>query len=41
MLDLWVIAPVEEGWRAGDREVICNIYDPDGNVSGSLRGAKR
>jgi Septum formation/Domain of unknown function (DUF4190) len=41
VLDLWVIAPVEEGWAAGDREVICNIYDPDGNVSGSLSGAER
>lgn len=41
VLDIWVIAPVEEGWVAGDREVVCNIYDPDGNVSGTLRGAQR
>ena len=40
-LDFWVITPTEEGWRAGDREVLCNIYDPDGNVSGSLRSAER
>jgi hypothetical protein len=41
VLDFWVITPVEEGWVAGDREVVCNIYDPNGNVSGSLRGAQR
>ena len=40
-LDLWAIAPSEESWGAGDREVVCNIYDPDGNVRGSLSGAER
>jgi hypothetical protein len=40
-LDYWLIAPDEEGWRAGDREVVCNIYDPAGNVTGTLSGADR
>ena len=41
VLDFWTISPAEDGWRAGDREVICTIYDPGGNVSGSLSGAGR
>jgi uncharacterized RDD family membrane protein YckC len=41
MFEVWSMLPAEDAWRAGDREVICNIYDPGGNVSGSLSGAKR
>jgi hypothetical protein len=39
--DFWTITPDEEGWRAGDRSVVCVIYDPDSEVSESLRGAER
>ena len=35
------ITPSEEGLLAGIRTVHCKVYDPTGEVSGSLRGAKR
>ena len=35
------MTPSEEGWLAGDRLVHCAVYDPAGEVSGSLRGADR
>jgi hypothetical protein len=41
VFEAWFMLPAEDGWRAGDREVICNIYDPGGKVSGSLIGAER
>ncbi len=31
--------PLEQGWGAGDRTVSCTIFDPDGQVTGSLAGA--
>ena len=30
-------SPSEESWLAGDRLVHCAVYDPAGEVSGSLR----
>ncbi len=33
--------PSEDSWEAGDREVICFVYDPAGPVTGSLEGANR
>lgn len=30
--------PTEASWASGDREVLCVIYDPEGPVTGSLRG---
>lgn len=35
------ISPTNESWDAGDRELLCIVDDPDGNVTGSLRGANR
>ena len=41
MLHMNVVIPSEERWDAGDRVVLCTIYDPAGLVSGSLRGSER
>lgn len=30
--------PTEASWASGDREVLCVIYDPEGPITGSLRG---
>lgn len=30
--------PTEASWANGDREVLCVIYDPAGQVTGSLKG---
>jgi uncharacterized RDD family membrane protein YckC len=35
------ITPSEESWIQGDRSILCTIYDPAGEVSGSLRGVER
>ncbi|MDQ1123799.1 DUF4190 domain-containing protein [Microbacterium trichothecenolyticum] len=35
------LAPLEETWAAGDRAVSCLVFDPDGEITGSLRGAAR
>jgi uncharacterized RDD family membrane protein YckC len=40
-LYLGVITPSEESWSEGDRSIVCTIYDPAGEVSGSLRGVER
>jgi uncharacterized RDD family membrane protein YckC len=31
----------EQTWNGVFREVVCSVYDPDGEVSGSLRGVQR
>jgi hypothetical protein len=31
----------EQTWNSVFREVVCSVYDPDGEVSGSLRGVER
>ena len=40
-LETRFMTPSEETWLAGDRMVSCAVYDPAGEVSGSLRGAER
>lgn len=41
-LDFWWISPTEQSWdQANDRLVQCAIYDPAGDVTGSLKGAAR
>jgi hypothetical protein len=40
-LDIRFITPSEESWLGGDRIVYCAVYDPAGEVSGSLRSAER
>ncbi|NLG54415.1 MAG: hypothetical protein GX542_02010 [Rhodococcus sp.] len=41
VLDLFYLYPTEESWAEGDRVVSCLIGDPDGETSGTLRGANR
>jgi hypothetical protein len=41
VFEIGFITPVEEGWPDGDRLVTCMIYDPAGEVTGSLRGVGR
>jgi hypothetical protein len=36
-----LITPSAESWSQGDRSIFCTIYDPAGEVSGSLRGVER
>ncbi|MFD6095896.1 septum formation family protein [Nocardiopsis flavescens] len=33
--------PTAAGWDAGDREVLCLIYEPDTDTSGTLAGSNR
>lgn len=33
--------PTEQSWSNGDREILCLVYDPAGQVEGSLAGAAR
>jgi hypothetical protein len=40
-LEIRFMTPSEEGWLGGERLVYCAVYDPAGEVSGSLRGAER
>jgi Septum formation len=41
VLYLTYLTPTRQSWSEGDREVVCSVYDPDGEVSGSLRGVQR
>jgi Septum formation len=38
-LDFYYYSPYEESWQGGDRLVQCRIFDPEGDVTGTLRGA--
>ncbi|MGH9213780.1 MAG: septum formation family protein [Acidimicrobiales bacterium] len=40
-LDVITLYPTEESWASGDREVACSVYDPGGQVTGSLQDAAR
>ena len=33
--------PGEDSWQQGDRLILCEIYDQNGPVTGSLKGAER
>lgn len=35
------LTPTEESWGQGDREILCTIYDPEGQTTGSLQDAGR
>ena len=41
VLYLTYLTPTREGWSEGDHEVVGSVYDPEGEVSGSLRGVER
>lgn len=36
-LDFSYLYPTPEGWIAGDREVVCFIFDPSGELTGPIR----
>jgi hypothetical protein len=38
-LDYTWFGVLEEGWRDGDRSVICVLFDPRGEMTGSRRGS--
>jgi len=40
-LDWFYHGPVRDSWDAGFRQVVCIVYDPVGQVTGSLAGAVR
>jgi hypothetical protein len=41
VLYVGLITPTEESCPQGDRSILCTIYDPAEEVSGSLRGVER
>lgn len=41
-LDIWILEPTAESWRAGDRTVQCSVFDTSGaTLTGTARGAAR
>jgi hypothetical protein len=40
-LTLTWLEPTAQTWAEGDRELVCIVEDPAGNVTGSLQGAAR
>ncbi|GAB2453337.1 hypothetical protein HD599_002784 [Conyzicola lurida] len=40
-IDYFPIQPTAETWEAGDREVICSVYDIAAQTTGTLAGAAR
>ena len=40
-LDFGYLAPTEESWADGDREILCTVGDPNRAVTGTLRDADR
>lgn len=40
-LNFTYMYPTEESWKAGDREVLCIIYEDDVQTTGSLAGTAR
>lgn len=41
VLDISYLVPTEDSWADDDRRVLCTIFDPLDEVTGSLRGAER
>jgi Septum formation/Protein of unknown function (DUF2510) len=39
--DITYLPPTDESWSAGDRELLCLIFDPAGNTTGSLQGSNQ
>jgi hypothetical protein len=33
--------PTQDGWATGSREVTCLVFDPEGPLTGSVRGSGR
>jgi len=41
VLEIGLFGPEEEMWREGDRLVVCMVYDPAGDTTGTLADANR
>jgi Septum formation/Protein of unknown function (DUF2510) len=41
VLEVTFLSPTADSWDAGDRELLCLVVDPAGDVTGSLAGANR
>ena len=41
MYEVTFLSPTADSWDAGDRELLCLIVDPAGDVTGSLAGANQ
>ena len=41
VLEVNYLSPTPDSWEAGDRELLCLVYDPSGDVTGTLAGANR
>jgi hypothetical protein len=41
VFDIGYLAPTKDSWAEKDRAVLCTIFDPLEEVTGSLRGAER
>jgi hypothetical protein len=41
VLEINYMTPTEESWGMGDRELLCTIYDPDADTTGTLQNANR
>ena len=39
-LYIYYLAPTEETWGQGDREVLCSLYLPDEQLEGSMEGSE-
>jgi hypothetical protein len=33
--------PTEASWGSGDREILCTVYDPNGQTTGSAKGSNK
>lgn len=40
-LEINYMTPTEESWAVDDREILCTVYDPAGDTTGTLSGANR
>lgn len=40
-LYIYYLAPTEESWGDGDREILCALYLPDEQLQGSMEGSER
>ena len=40
-LDFYYLVPSEDTWGDGDREIVCAAIDPNGKLTGSVRGSGR
>ena len=41
VLEINYMTPTEESWSMGDRELLCTVYDPDADTTGTLQDANR